>query len=157
VPVTITFKLFASLAEFLPSPAVRNQVQLQITETTTINELIDQYRVPRDLAHLVLVNGIFIQPAPIRHERDMSITHADFFRLLARLVGAKAIQCCENSVRINTETGHINIRLGPERRRKIALLELPATTVSLEFHGYDQAAYQDFMRQFTLCFHKGGG
>ena len=60
--VTITFKLYASLAEFLPVQALGNQVQLDVTETTTIDELIERHRVPRELAHLVLVNGIFIQP-----------------------------------------------------------------------------------------------
>ena len=95
--------------------------------------------------------------APIRYERDMSITHADFFRLLGRFVGDKAIRQCENGARIRTGAGHIHITLGPEMQRKIALLALPMTRVSLEFHGYDQAACQVFMRRFALCFHKGGG
>lgn len=60
--MTITFKLYASLGEYLPEQAIDNQIQLAITETTTVNELIDRYNVPRELAHLVLINGVFIQP-----------------------------------------------------------------------------------------------
>ncbi len=60
--MTITFKLYASLGDFLPEDAVANQIQLRITQTTTVRELIERYRVPDELAHLVLVNGVFIAP-----------------------------------------------------------------------------------------------
>lgn len=56
----ITFKLYATLTDLLPSGAVANAAEIDITEDTTLNMLIDQYQVPRKLAHLVLLNGIFI-------------------------------------------------------------------------------------------------
>jgi len=55
----ITLKLFASLAEYLPAGAVRNAVQIEVPRDASLNEIIDRHRVPRDLAHLVLVNGCF--------------------------------------------------------------------------------------------------
>jgi molybdopterin converting factor small subunit len=55
----ITLKLFASLAEYLPAGAVRNAVQVEVPSGASLNEIIDRHRVPRDLAHLVLVNGCF--------------------------------------------------------------------------------------------------
>ncbi len=93
----------------------------------------------------------------MRYERQMSVTHADFFRLLPRVVGENRIQRQANRAVIKTEKGRISVRLGPESCLKIALLELPMTDVSLEFHGYSQADYQQFIDRFRLCLHKGGG
>lgn len=53
----ITLKLFATLSDHLPPGAVANAVEIDVPETVTLNQLIDQHQVPRHLAHLVLVNG----------------------------------------------------------------------------------------------------
>ncbi len=58
----ITFKLFASLAPWLPDGAVQNAVPLELEEGTTIGEVLDSCRVPRKMCHLVLVNGLFVPP-----------------------------------------------------------------------------------------------
>lgn len=58
----ITFKLFASLAPYLPDGAVKNAVPLELEEGTTIGQVIDRCRVPRQMCHLVLVNGFFVPP-----------------------------------------------------------------------------------------------
>jgi len=55
----ITFKLFATLQDLLPAGAVKNAVDIDIADDASLNDIIDQYRVPRELAHLVLVNGVF--------------------------------------------------------------------------------------------------
>ena len=55
----IKFKLFATLQDLLPAGAVKNVVEIDIAEDASLNDIIDQYRVPRGLAHLVLVNGVF--------------------------------------------------------------------------------------------------
>lgn len=55
----ITFKLYATLQDLLPSGAVKNAIVIEVPETVSLNDIIDQYRVPRELAHLVLVNGLF--------------------------------------------------------------------------------------------------
>lgn len=57
----ITFKLFASLAQYLPREAVRNIVELEIAPETTVHELIDRHGVPRRDAHLVLINGLYVE------------------------------------------------------------------------------------------------
>ena len=56
----ITFKLYATLGELLPSNAVRNIVDIDVDENVTLQSIIDKYRVPRELAHLVLINGVFV-------------------------------------------------------------------------------------------------
>ncbi len=55
----ITFKLYATLQDLLPAGAVKNAVEIEVADDASLNDIIDQHRVPRDLAHLVLVNGIF--------------------------------------------------------------------------------------------------
>lgn len=55
----ITFKLFATLQHLLPAGAVKNAVPIEVSDDATMNDIIDQFKVPRELAHLVLVNGVF--------------------------------------------------------------------------------------------------
>ena len=55
----ITFKLYATLQDKLPSHAVDNAVQVDVDEQVSLFELIDQFGVPRESAHLVLINGAY--------------------------------------------------------------------------------------------------
>lgn len=55
----IKFKLFATLQDLLPAGAVKNIVVIDVADDVSLNDIIDEYRIPRKLAHLVLVNGIF--------------------------------------------------------------------------------------------------
>jgi molybdopterin converting factor small subunit len=58
----ITLKLYATLSEFLPPGAVRNVKNLEVGAETDIGTVIQQLRLPRELVHLVLVNGVYIAP-----------------------------------------------------------------------------------------------
>lgn len=58
----LKFKLYAGLSEYLPSEARDNVLQMEIPETTTANDIIDRFHVPRQLAHLVLLNGVYLKP-----------------------------------------------------------------------------------------------
>lgn len=58
----ITLKLYATLGEYLPPQAKKTQMSLEITATTTVQEVIEQFNIPNELAHLVLVNGIYTAP-----------------------------------------------------------------------------------------------
>lgn len=58
----VTLKLFAALAPHLPEGAVDNAVEIEVAEGTTVFEIFDRFRVPREKAHLVLVNGLFVAP-----------------------------------------------------------------------------------------------
>lgn len=59
----VVFKLFASLADYLPAERRGNLVDIDVAPTTTVKDLIVRYRVPEKSAHLVLVNGHYIPPA----------------------------------------------------------------------------------------------
>ena len=60
----ITFKLFATLTEYLP-PASRNTniVALDVAPEASILQIIEPFGLPANLVHLVLVNGKYINPA----------------------------------------------------------------------------------------------
>lgn len=59
----ITFKLFATLTDYLPPSARRaNQVQLELPEGCTVQQAFAPYALPDKLVHLVLVNGRYIAP-----------------------------------------------------------------------------------------------
>ena len=63
----LTFKLYASLSSYLPSNAKDNKVVLEVPAETSPIQILQQYGVPTDAVHLVLVNGVFIPPSQ-RHE-----------------------------------------------------------------------------------------
>jgi sulfur-carrier protein len=59
----ITLKLFASLTDYLPAAdRSSNITQLDIAPESTILQIIDPFGMPHKLVHLVLVNGVYIDP-----------------------------------------------------------------------------------------------
>jgi sulfur carrier protein ThiS len=59
----ITFKLYASLGEYLPADKRRgNEMPLVLAEGSTVAQAIAPFNLPMKLVHLVLVNGHFIPP-----------------------------------------------------------------------------------------------
>ena len=58
----ITFKLFATLGDYLPPEAKFNQIALQVKENTTVQAVIDPFNLPPKLVHLVLLNGQYVNP-----------------------------------------------------------------------------------------------
>jgi molybdopterin converting factor small subunit len=64
----ITLKLFASLSDYLPEGSDKQVARLEIIEGETAYSVLDRCNVPRDAIHLVLLNGIYMQP----DERDQS-------------------------------------------------------------------------------------
>ncbi len=60
----ITFKLFATLQDFLPPEAKKtNALTLEIESTTTVADLVKRFSLPEKLVHLVLIDGAFVPPA----------------------------------------------------------------------------------------------
>jgi len=56
----ITLKLFASLGQFLPAGARAHAVSAEVRDGATAHEVLDQFGVPREKAHLVLLNGVYL-------------------------------------------------------------------------------------------------
>ncbi len=59
----ITLKLYASLDTCLPPGAAKNMIELDVKDGSTIGEVLDLHKVPRQNCHLILVNGVFTPPA----------------------------------------------------------------------------------------------
>ncbi len=59
----ITFKLYASLTEYLPPERrTQNQMTLELAPGATIAQVIEPFGLPMKLVHLVLVNGHYVAP-----------------------------------------------------------------------------------------------
>lgn len=59
----ITFKLFASLTDYLPQQArYTNVLELEVAAGSTILQIIEPFGLPEKMVHLVLINGKYIAP-----------------------------------------------------------------------------------------------
>ena len=59
----ITFKLFASLTDYLPPEArYTNVVQMDVAPEASISQIIEPFGLPPKMVHLVLINGKYIEP-----------------------------------------------------------------------------------------------
>lgn len=57
----VTLKLYATLTDYLPSSARRNnQVELEVAADATLETVTAPFGLPNKLCHLVLVNGVFV-------------------------------------------------------------------------------------------------
>ena len=59
----ITVKLFALLGSYLPPGAVDNQVEVEVDEGATPESIFAHFNLPPENCHLVLVNGVFVEPS----------------------------------------------------------------------------------------------
>jgi sulfur carrier protein ThiS len=60
----ITFKLFATLQDYLPAEAKKtNALSLDLEPGTTVAQLVERFALPLKLVHLVLIDGTFVPPA----------------------------------------------------------------------------------------------
>ncbi len=60
--MNVTFKLYATLVKLLPPGTQGHTVNMNVADSTSVQELIDQYQINDELAYLVMLNGIYIQP-----------------------------------------------------------------------------------------------
>ncbi len=56
----VQLELYASLMQYLPSHTDRHKVMVDMPSGSTAHTLLDRYHVPREKAHLVLRNGVFL-------------------------------------------------------------------------------------------------
>lgn len=63
----ITLKLYAMLSDHLPAEVggqkrSGNALALDVPDGATVQTVIDRFRLPAKLVHLVLVNGVYVPP-----------------------------------------------------------------------------------------------
>ena len=79
----ITFKLFATLAEYLPADAKNNSLPIHAEDSITPNQLLDKFAVPHKKVHLVLINGIYTPP----DQRDLPLQDGDVLAVWPPVAG----------------------------------------------------------------------
>jgi len=58
----IRIKLYAALGTYLPAGAEKNEADLEVPDGATPEDAFGQLKVPTELCHLVLINGLFVPP-----------------------------------------------------------------------------------------------
>ena len=59
----VSVKLYALLSDYLPAGAVDNQVELELPEGTTPEDVFAKFNLPRQYCSIVLVNGVYVEPS----------------------------------------------------------------------------------------------
>lgn len=57
----VKLKLYAGLQAYLPENSEDNAILLDIDGDSTVHQLIDRFKVPRQEAHLILLNGVYVE------------------------------------------------------------------------------------------------
>lgn len=87
----------------------------------------------------------------------MGLSPAEFMRLFPRFAAGCDWRRQGELLVMGAEGGRVEIRLGPLRERRIAMLRLPSTLVSLRFQGLDEAGRQAFLARLRRTYQRGGG
>ena len=90
-------------------------------------------------------------------DKEMGITHAEFFRVMSRALNGRNSRFSETGVTVEDTGKKLTITLSEERERRIALMAVPATDVRLQFDGYSPAEIDDTVAWFDRWFQRGGG
>ncbi len=80
----ITLTLRGILAEHLPAGSGRRSRPVEVAEGATIDALLAHLEVPREMAHLVLLNG---EPIPVARLAETSLRDRDVLSVWPPLSG----------------------------------------------------------------------
>jgi molybdopterin synthase sulfur carrier subunit len=58
----ITLKLYAGLGQYLPEKSEKHSVKLDISSSDSAFSILEKFNVPKESAHLVLLNGVYLEP-----------------------------------------------------------------------------------------------
>lgn len=90
-------------------------------------------------------------------KKDMGLSHREFFRTITSALGTDDFESWETGIRLTTDGMKLEIHLGEQGERRIALLAVPRTLVTLEFTGYTKTAIDTAIKRFDMMFKRGGG
>jgi len=87
----------------------------------------------------------------------MSLSEADFLRLLPRAIAPFNFSLGSNTVEVTVGEGVAHIAFQPRPAHVLASLSLPVLQVDIRFDNLDEAAGKAFLYRFDQAFHRGGG
>ena len=97
-------------------------------------------------------------------ERDMGITHSDFFRTLPQALKAYTWKRQANTpivtvelLSTNTESSTIIIALSPQKQFALGSLLLPMTHVVFQLKNVVKKTQKEFFQAFDTAYQRGGG
>jgi hypothetical protein len=110
----------------------------------------------------LLAVSFLSQIPPVLISKDMSIGHADFWRLFLKIdapVISDQVSCQAGMRRcqFDWQGGSITVELSAESIRQIAALVLPQTDVALHYIGLSQMQIDEFEKKFERQFQRAGG
>ncbi|MBI3909419.1 MAG: MoaD/ThiS family protein [Armatimonadetes bacterium] len=56
--MTVTIKLFATLGKYLPPGSTGRAATVEASEGATVGDVLARFGVPRQAAHLIMINGM---------------------------------------------------------------------------------------------------
>ncbi len=90
-------------------------------------------------------------------KQHMGASHKEFFRLLPVALGSDEFTAQGTQIVYAFGDKRIEINLGPEGERRIALLTIPTTNVEIHASGFDDIEFERFMANFERAYQRGGG
>ncbi len=90
-------------------------------------------------------------------EKEMGLTHRDFFRTIGSALGTEDFEVWDTGVRVSSGAQTLQIQLGHEMERRIALMVIPRTLVTLTFTNYPEDEVKAVIKRFDMRFKRGGG
>lgn len=70
--MNISIELYASLMQYLPPGKSRFRREIKVDDGLTLSNLIRQFHIAEEEAHLVLVNGHFVNCGEPRDQRQLN-------------------------------------------------------------------------------------
>lgn len=91
-------------------------------------------------------------------EKEMALTHAGFWRAIEKALGTDTYEKTATGVVLNSGGGkRLEITLGSERERRIALMVIEIMDVTLTFIGYSDGERDAALSAFDRAYQRGGG
>ena len=91
-------------------------------------------------------------------EKEMGITHKDFYAELPNLLGNSPYQKTGDIIHFQYIGKEVEISLGPEGVRKVGpSVRLPVTFITLRLFDFSEKEIRGVIDHFNLKFMKGGG
>jgi len=93
-----------------------------------------------------------------RYQADMGFSRSELLKGLETAVHPYQVKSLSaNPIEIFMDDRTVRLLTGKDGYRAIASMRIPQLAVTLEFSGFSQLQYDQFMDRFRKYLHKGGG
>ncbi len=89
--------------------------------------------------------------------REMTITHADFMRILPKALGSDEYTVKDREIHYVGDTWGMTIKLSVEQQWGIGALTLPRLQVHIAINGCNESEAKAVLKRFDQCYQRGGG